>query len=140
MANILVIDDSQTVLSLTERILVGAGHHVTACLSSRQAMKLAARTQIDLIITDMYMPDKDGLEVIADARRVCPKVPVIAVSAAFGTKDMLHAAKLLGATCTLQKPFSKLQLLDAVAAAIALVPSQGVPAWVESNVQPSSAQ
>jgi CheY-like chemotaxis protein len=90
-------------------------------------MKLAARTQVDLIITDMYMPDKDGLEVIADARKVCPKVPVIAVSAAAGTKDVLHAAKLLGATCTLQKPFSKVQLLDAVAAVMAMAPSQGVP-------------
>jgi CheY-like chemotaxis protein len=120
MANILVIDDSPSVLSLTERILAGAGYTVTTCLSAREGMKLAARTPVDLIITDMYMPDKDGLEVIAEAQKVCPKVPVLAVSSACGTKDVLHAARLLGATRTLQKPFSKQQLLEAVAATMAV--------------------
>jgi DNA-binding NtrC family response regulator len=119
MANILVIDDSQSVLALMERILAGAGHQVTACLSAKQAMKLAAVTPVDLIITDLYMPDKDGLEVIAEARKVCPKVPVLAVSSVGGAKNMLHTAKHLGAANTLEKPFSKEQLLQAVAAAMA---------------------
>ena len=91
-------------------------------------MKLAARTSVDLIVTDIYMPDKDGLEVIAEARRVCPGVPVIAVSSFTGARDMLRTAKLLGAICTLQKPFTDQNLLQAVSQALAttsLAPQRG---------------
>ncbi len=119
MANILVIDDSQSALDLTRQILTAAGHKVFAFLSANKAMEMVVRTPVDLIITDIYMPEKDGLEVIADARKWCPKTPILAVSGAVGEKDMLSAAKFLGASYTLQKPFSKQQLLFLIEKSVA---------------------
>jgi DNA-binding NtrC family response regulator len=115
MATILVIDDSPSALSLAEQILGEAGHRVISCLWAADAMKVLAETPVDILITDLYMPDKDGLELIQEAHKMRPDVPIIAVSGAAGVKNLLHAAKLLGAACTLRKPFTKEQLLNAVA-------------------------
>lgn len=115
MAKILVIDDSPSMLALVELILREDGHEVLSSLSAIEAMKLAVEMPADLIITDLYMPEKDGLEILQEARRALPRVPVIAISGAERRKDMLSAARILGAGCTLRKPFSKEQLLRAVA-------------------------
>jgi len=119
MARILIIDDSPSALSLMELILSEGGHQVISRLSARGAMQLVAQAMVDLIVTDVYMPDKDGLEVILEAQKARPKIPVIAVSGAGGIRNMLGDAKILGAAGTLQKPFGKQQLLDAVATALA---------------------
>jgi len=118
MPEILLIDDSRSALAAAEQILTEAGHTVIACLSANDAMELAGRTKVDLIITDIYMPEKDGLEVIHEASRICPGLPVLAVSSATGTKDMLRTARILGASSTLQKPFSRQSLLQAVSEAL----------------------
>jgi CheY-like chemotaxis protein len=124
MANILVIDDSKSALLQTELILTGSGHRVIPCLSASRALKLAAQTRVDLIVTDIYMPDKDGLEIIRDARKVYPGILIIAISGACNAKDMLNVARHLGAACTLRKPFSKEQLLQA--AYMALTPAPNI--------------
>jgi CheY-like chemotaxis protein len=80
---------------------------------------------VDLIISDLYMPDKDRLEVIREARKAGPKIPVIAISGAAGEKNMLNTPRLLGASSILQKPFSKQQLLRAVGTVMALLPVTG---------------
>jgi CheY-like chemotaxis protein len=118
MANILVIDDSRSALALTGLILEEAGHRVIPCLSASGALKLAAETPVDLIVTDIYMPEKDGLEIIRDARKACPCIPIIAISGAGDATDMLNVARHLGAAYTLRKPFSKEQLLRAVTMAL----------------------
>jgi CheY-like chemotaxis protein len=127
MASILVIDDSQSSLELAQQMLAGAGHKVYAFLSAREAMEMVARTPVDLIITDIYMPDKDGLEVIADARKHCPKTPILAVSSALGGRNMLPAARILGATHTLLKPFSKQELLNMIAQSVAPLSPAAAP-------------
>jgi DNA-binding NtrC family response regulator len=104
-----------------DQILTEGGHTVISRLTARDAMKLVAQTMVDLIVTDVYMPDKDGLEVILEAQKACPNIPVIAISGAGGMKNMLRDAQLLGAACTLQKPFAKQQLLDAVATVLASI-------------------
>lgn len=113
-------------------ILAECGHQVIPFLSATEALRLAARMPVNLIITDLYMPEKDGLEVIHDAQKLCPKVPVIAISGVDGVKSMLRAASVLGASHILQKPFSKEQLLGAVATVMdqldrAKLPAAGVP-------------
>ncbi len=118
MANILVVDDSKSALSLTELFLAEAGHRVTPCLAAANALKVAVETSAELIITDIYMPDKDGLEIIRDARKTCPGIPVLAVSGYNDAEDILFVARRMGAASTLMKPFSREQLLRAVAVAM----------------------
>jgi len=128
MPTILVIDDSPSALALAELILAEDGHQVIPFLSAIEAMELAARVPVDVIVTDLYMPEKDGLEVLQEVRKVCPKVPVIAVSGVRGVKNMLSAAKILGADCILQKPYSKEQLLGSVAGVLGSSAKAELPA------------
>jgi DNA-binding response OmpR family regulator len=114
MSKILVIDDSRSALQLVEMILVEAGHDVCAFTDGKCAHEALAQQRFDLIITDIYMPNKDGLEVIREERRTEPKIPIIAVSGVTGKLNMLATAKRLGARSVLQKPFSKAELLAAI--------------------------
>jgi DNA-binding response OmpR family regulator len=85
---------------------------------------MATQEPFDLIVTDIYMPDGDGLEVIRELRRVRPNIHFIAMSGMTGQRDMLKVAKYLGACQTLQKPFSADDLLAAVEATIGRSPPQ----------------
>ena len=114
MAKVLVIDDSVSTLDLIEIILTRAGHTVVVLDSGKRGEALLARESLDLVITDVYMPDMDGLEVLRAVRRMHPGLPVIAMSSLTGKYDMLTVARALGATQTLRKPFSVSQLLEAV--------------------------
>jgi len=119
MPRILLIDDSASALQVMEMVLTEAGHEVVACIDARRAIQLMRSGSFDLVITDIYMPEADGLEVLIESRSVCPKVPVIAMSAVTGQRSMLATAKRLGAGQTILKPCSKGDLLDAVAAVLA---------------------
>jgi DNA-binding NtrC family response regulator len=121
MATILAIDDSVSVLAWLENGLSSAGHRVITCSDGRQGEKLLREAPVDLIITDIYMPERDGLEVIQHARKSAPAVKVIAMSGARPELDMLPAARVLGAARTLKKPFTLEQLVEAVNEALGLV-------------------
>jgi len=69
MARILIIDDSLPLLDVMEQILNEAGHHTVACESGRQAILLLETETFDLIITDVYMPEGDGFDVMDAAKR-----------------------------------------------------------------------
>ena len=122
MARIIVIDDSVSIIEAIEMFLSEAGHEIVISTSGRRGIQLLRRQAADLVITDIYMPDEDGLQVIQDARRLCPQTPVIAMSGMTGEYNMLRVAECLGACCTLQKPFSNEQLLEAVNAALSPAP------------------
>jgi DNA-binding NtrC family response regulator len=124
MLKILVIDDSSTVLLSVRETLLAAGYGVSTCESARTGARMATRELFDLIVTDIYMPDGDGLEVIRELRRVHPNIPFIAMSGMTGQLNMLKVAKHLGASQTLQKPFSAEALLAAVEAAIGKSPPE----------------
>jgi CheY-like chemotaxis protein len=117
MVLILVVDDSDSALTVVETMLAGAGHQVITSRSARHALTILEDHAVDLIITDIYMPDEDGLELMRDARRVAPNTPVIAMSGMTGKRDMLRVARGLGARCVLYKPFSRQELLTAVSQA-----------------------
>ena len=118
MANILLVDDSASILHMLEQWLVAAGHRVTSRSSGLHIGRLLRTTSFDLVITDIYMPDVDGLQLLCLLRKESPKLPCIAMSSADGDLNFLGAAKQLGAVATLRKPFNEETLCAAVAAAL----------------------
>lgn len=117
MTRILVIEDEANIRGLYRRILEQAGYDVTEAPDGNTGIRLYRETLHNLIITDIIMPDKEGLEIIMELRREFPAVKIIAISGggqAMSGATCLHLAKRLGAAKTLAKPFSKKELVDAV--------------------------
>jgi len=114
MRSILVIEDDENLRELLEQLLTAAGYNVRTAADGKQGASLCQATPPDLVITDIYMPNRDGLEVIMDLRQHCPQTRIIAISGQITTKNMLPAASTLGAVRTLAKPFQPQELLAAV--------------------------
>ena len=114
MRSILVIEDDANLRLLLEQLLTAAGYNVRTAADGKQGASLCLATPPDLVITDIYMPNRDGLEVIMDLRQHCPQTRIIAISGQITTKNMLPAASTLGAARTLAKPFQPQELLAAV--------------------------
>lgn len=119
MAKIVVIDDSAVVLKIAEQILTEAGHQVLSFMGGKQALQVLRAEPVDLVVTDIYMPDADGLEVIRNVRQIHPQTPIVAISSATGIRDFLQVARHLGASATLKKPFSRIDLLTLIAPLLA---------------------
>jgi DNA-binding NtrC family response regulator len=115
---ILLVDDDQQVLRSLTRTLTQAGYEVVPASNGAAAVRLWRELNGgDLVLLDMFMPEKDGLETIIELRTHSPDVPIIAMSG-MGRVDILGDAKLLGAVHTLEKPFNTHALLALVARAI----------------------
>lgn len=117
MARILVIEDEADIRGLYRKLLEQAGHEVIEAPDGGVGVKLYRNNPTDLIITDIIMPEKEGLETIMELRRDFRHAKIIAISgggAAMTSETCLHLAKGLGAAKALAKPFSKQELLDAV--------------------------
>jgi CheY-like chemotaxis protein len=116
MAKIIMIDDDHAMLRMTRRVLESGGHAVDAYENGRAAIDHLEREAPDLLITDIFMPDVEGLETIRRARTLWPDLPIIAMSgASFEAGDYLEIAEQLGAFASLKKPFAPAELLDLVA-------------------------
>ena len=111
MSTILVVDDSESLRHLFEHTLANGGHKVLTASDGKKATALLATHEVDLVATDIYMPNGDGLEVLMALRRMKHRAPAIAMSSITGEMGMLHTAKQLGAKITLQKPFPPEELL-----------------------------
>jgi CheY-like chemotaxis protein len=117
MARILVIEDDTMLRSMLQQMLVQNGHDVLVAADGMEATRLYQKhSDIDLIVTDVLMPEKDGLEVIMEIRNRLPQVKIIAISGGgrISHTDYLIAARRLGAHTTLSKPFARQELMDAV--------------------------
>ena len=116
MAYILVIDDDDQIRALLQQVLERAGHKVVSAADGNQGIKLFRAQAADLIITDIIMPEKEGLETIMELRRDFPEVRIIAISGGGRMKpdEYLHLAERCGAHRTLTKPFWREELLAAV--------------------------
>ena len=116
MARILVIDDDSYVLDVLQKILQRAGYDVRATCRAREAMTLYKKEPADLLITDILMPEQEGLETIMEFRRDVPDLKIIAISGggSAGSLDYLRTAKLFGADRILAKPFASEEMLEAV--------------------------
>jgi DNA-binding response OmpR family regulator len=118
MASILVIDDHAAVLETVKVVLAKQGHEIRTAPNGKLGMALTAKRKFDLIITDIIMPEQDGIETIEQLRRVSPHLPILAISGCgtVGDTDFLKAALAIGATDTLAKPFRAMQLVEKVSA------------------------
>lgn len=114
VATILVIDDQKPIRALLRLVLEGAGHDVLEASNGRLGLELYQKRSVDLIITDIVMPEMNGLELMLDLTRNFLNVKVIAMSGGLEGEGGLTAAKLLGARQTIQKPLDMEKLLSAV--------------------------
>lgn len=112
--SILVIDDNDQIRALLRRVLENAGYLVMDAANGLEGLRQFRQTPVALVITDLLMPDSDGLEVTMTLRRESPHVKVIALTGGAGEPHLLDVAKLLGAHRTMKKPIKMVELLDAV--------------------------
>ncbi len=120
MANILLVDDNVGLLKMQSEFLRGAGHKVTTAPDGKEALRLTQDQVFDLVVTDLVMPEKEGIETIIELRRKIPTMKIIAMSGGgrVDAKDYLMLAQKLGAAKTLAKPFSGKELVEAVASVL----------------------
>ena len=116
MARILIVDDEPLVRSMLRQVLERAGYDVTEAGNGEEAIKLYRDRPADVIVIDIIMPDKEGIETIRELRRDDPDVKTIAISGGGrgGALDYLAMAAKLGANHTLPKPVERQELLDAI--------------------------
>lgn len=110
---ILVVDDDPGVRDVIRSMLESAGYRVLAAENGKEAMKILKAERVDLILTDLVMPEQEGIETIKTLRREYPDLKVIAMSGAFGG-DYLRIASYLGAHGTLSKPIQMQALLKLI--------------------------
>jgi DNA-binding response OmpR family regulator len=116
MSAILVIDDDASVREVVSEMLRLEGHEVVIAENGRDAVPLLAARHIDLVITDLIMPEKEGIETISEIRRSDSRIPIIAISGGgrLGPGDYLETARYIGADATLAKPFARQELLATI--------------------------
>lgn len=126
-SSILVVDDEPDLCDLISRMLTRAGHRVTCANDGEEASRAIVAQKFDLVLTDVIMPEKDGIEVIGELRRKQPNVRIVAMSGGghVSMGQYLKIAKGMGAHGVLQKPFGHDELLAAIEA---VMPNDGPPA------------
>ena len=120
MKRILIIDDEESIRMIFTEILTRAGYAVDAAGDGRKGIARLAETGADLVITDIMMPEMDGLEVLQQIRGYNEDLPVIAISGGMRDRpiNFLPHAKKMGACQVLEKPIGMKELLAAVQAAL----------------------
>ena len=116
MPHILLIEDTEDVRGLLRAILEQAGYVVREASTGAEGLRLFRESPSDVVITDMYMPDGDGFDVMSTLRREVPVPKIIALSGQSSKAEILSAAKLMGADLVLAKPVPMDKLLKAVEA------------------------
>jgi DNA-binding response OmpR family regulator len=118
---VLIVDDDPAITRTLKIALDKAGYYTIEARDGQEALSLWREQGADLVITDLHMPDKNGLELIMELRAFSPSTPVIAMSDGGRTKQMglLGDAKFLGAVRTVPKPFTLEEMLAAVAQELA---------------------
>jgi CheY-like chemotaxis protein len=118
MAKILVIDDNDVLGKLVSRMLQSEGHEVITASDGKQGVALFSERLPDLVITDLIMPDMDGVETIVALRKIAPETKIIAMSgggdAASGPDYLNSMNAVLNISSVIAKPFEKAELLKAV--------------------------
>jgi DNA-binding response OmpR family regulator len=127
MARILLIDDDDDVRTLLVYELEAAGHDVRVARDGMQGLVMQRAAPAELVITDIFMPEKEGIETIRELKEEFPRTKVIAISGGgrllaspgrFTMHDLGVVARHLGAAAVLSKPFEIAQLLKSIEAAL----------------------
>ncbi len=116
MAKILVIEDDSSFRNVLVQMLAKAGYEVRQAGDGNQAVEVCTDFNPDLVLTDIIMPDKEGLETIQDLLAINPNLKIIAMSGGgkFGPDSYLPLAQKLGAKASLQKPFMREELISTI--------------------------
>jgi len=115
MARILLIDDDDPLRELLAQALRQAGHTVVEAVDGRQGMELYRTTEIDLVVTDLIMPEQEGVETILALHHDRPKLPIIAISGGVSNSRLyLDIAGKIGADRMLAKPFKSAELIELI--------------------------
>ncbi|MBD3217127.1 MAG: response regulator [candidate division Zixibacteria bacterium] len=112
-AVILVVDDEEMLRKLLFKILDKEGYNVLLASSGREALDIISRERVDLIVTDVKMPEMDGFELLKKAKEKYPRIGVI-VMTAFGDAYTVRDALLLGADEYITKPFKSFEIVMVV--------------------------
>ena len=120
MAFVLLVDDDDQFRNMLQSMLERLGHSVAIARNGNEALVRYAERSPDLVITDLIMPDKEGLELIRELRQQSRDLPIIAMSGGGRTKPAIYLkmAGSLGARAVLTKPFTFRQLTAAISDAI----------------------
>lgn len=116
MQRVLVVDDDEQVRGLLRKELASAGYDVEVAADGDEAIRLQRSKPSDVVILDMYMPEKEGVETLVEMLTGDPKLRIIAISGGGNRVDLapLRVAGRLGAARTLAKPISRAMLLSCV--------------------------
>lgn len=114
MARILVVEDDEQARDTFRLMLEKAGYEVDVAADGAQGLAAFKQAPAHVVVTDIWMPEKDGVEFIRELKRNYPDARVIAITGVRGPQNRLPAASYLGAQRTLVKPFSMHDLLAAV--------------------------
>ena len=116
MERILVIDDEPHILLMVKKMLERAGYEVDLASNGSEGLRLFSKLRPVLVITDIIMPEKEGLETIREMKRINSDLKIIAMSGGgkISADNYLETAKIFGASLLIEKPFSQKQLLFCV--------------------------
>lgn len=115
MALIMIVDDDTHIQLALRQIVESAGHRVIDASNGQEAIDLFGEFHPDLVVTDIFMPQTDGIETIRAIRNLTPDAKIIAISGYIGNDwNYLDSVVVLGADLALQKPFTSSQLLSAI--------------------------
>jgi DNA-binding NtrC family response regulator len=118
MARILIIDDDDSLRRMLGEVLRAEGHEVVLAAGGREGLEVCRAVQIDLVLTDLCMPEQEGLETIAGIHHEFPQIAIVAMSGKRFAHSMLPVARQFGAVATLEKTFSADELLATVSKAL----------------------
>ena len=114
--NILVVDDDDVIRLMIKNIIKKLGSHTLEARNGNEALALYKKEKPDLVITDILMPGKEGLETIHDIRAINPKARIIAISGGGSTQNLtfLQLAQKIGANHAMTKPIKPDELINAI--------------------------
>ncbi len=114
MAKVLVIEDDFAVRYSLSEALQARGYNVDTANNGVEGIEMCQNNRYDLIITDLIMPEKDGVETILELKLSMPDLKIVAISGGGKNVDIMETAYHIGADCALTKPFSITDLYDCV--------------------------
>ncbi|NEX16491.1 MAG: response regulator [Halochromatium sp.] len=121
MTQVMIVDDDELFRSMLEQMVKREGYEVRAVTNGNQALAEIERQRPDLLITDILMPEKDGIELVMELAQRQIKLPIIAISGgrrSISQEFNLESARLMGVTLTLPKPFQREDLRAAITQAL----------------------
>jgi CheY-like chemotaxis protein len=119
-ARVLVVDDSEVMRVLVERMLRIDSYIVAHAANGEAALRLLGAETYDVVLTDIFMPDMDGIELLRELRVSAPDIPIVVLTGADRDFDrsILNAARILGAAAVLLKPVAPAQLRATIRAVL----------------------